>query len=345
MVKLRVAVIGAGIGRYGLAPAFLLNPKVEIAAVCTSRQETADAFAKAYNVKKAYGSWEQLLEEDLDAVVIATPPTVQAKISSAAAAKNIPLFLEKQIAANLPESHQLLDAIRQRNILSCVNFIFPELPTWRLMKNYLDAGRLGQIRHIFLNWRLESFDTARKTPDIWKTQDALGGGVLQHFLSHSFHYLEHLFGKIKELRCTLSPAPDLRADGSSSASLDLIFANNLIAHIAASNSAYAGAGHSLEIYGSEGTLLLKNETKDFVLGFKLYHAPRGQEMQKVGAEASHGYLDSRILPIRHLADRFIESIEGADITHPTIDDGHRVQVLLDSAKRSAAKRSFVDAHP
>ncbi len=80
---LTVAIIGGGIGRYGIAPALLLHPKVKITAICTSHQETADAFAKQHKIPKAYSSWQELITQDFDALVIATPPFVQAEITAA----------------------------------------------------------------------------------------------------------------------------------------------------------------------------------------------------------------------------------------------------------------------
>lgn len=343
--KLRLAVVGGGIGQYGILPAFLLDPRIEVVAVSTSREETAQSFAKKFNIPKAYGSWQKLLEEEIDIVAIATPPLVQQEITDAFISRKIPLFLEKQIGLDLLRSQHWLSKVQEHQIPTCVNFIFPELHTWRLMHNYLKEGRVGPIRHVFLNWRMESYDHCRKTPYIWKTVDALGGGVLQHFLSHSFHYLENLFGEIKQLRCTLSSAPDLSPNGSSSATLDLIFENGLIVHVAASNAAYSGIGHTLEIYGSEGALFLKNETKDPVLGFKLYSAMRGKEVELIDAEAAyHPYplSDSRIPPIKRLVDQFIDSVEGKVGRHPTLKEGYRVQFLLDCAKRAAESHTLLD---
>ncbi len=191
---------------------------------------------------------------------------------------------------------------------------------------------------------MESYDNQKRTPHSWKTIDRLGGGVLQHFLSHSLHYLELLFGKVKKIRCLLEPAKDLHPEGSAYASLDLMF-DDLMVHVAASTSAYGGIGHSLEIYGSEGSLVLKNEMNDPVLGFKLYHAMRGQEMQLVEEEAKYHPLpasDSRIFPISRLIGQWIDSIGGKATTHPTIDAGHRVQELLESARKAAKNHQWTN---
>jgi predicted dehydrogenase len=331
----RVAVVGGGFGRYGILPAFLLNDGIEVIAVCTSNIKTAEHFANQYHIAKAFSSWQAMLQEEIDVLAIAAPPAIQGEITCAALEKKIPVFLEKQIALDSSQSGQLLTIANRNQVASCVNFIFPYLSTWQKVYSYIAAGILGEIRHVFLNWRMESYDNYHRNKNIWKTNDEQGGGVLQHFLSHSFHYLEVFFGKIIELRCILSSAADLHTSGSTFASLDLIFSNNLIVHVAATSSAYAGIGHSLEIYGSKGSLVLKNETQDVVAGFKLYYAARDKQMELIDEECR--YLaeqtnDSRVIPTSQLVNAFLKSLAGEPVTHPTINDGHRVQQLLNFAK-------------
>jgi predicted dehydrogenase len=341
---MRVAVIGGGFGRYGILPAFLLNDAVEVIAVCTSSKETAERFATQYQIPKAFNSWQELLKEDIDILAIATPPAIQAEITYAAIEKKISVFLEKQIALDFSQSEQLLEIANRSQVSSCVNFIFPYLHTWEKIYTYLITGRLGKLRQVFLNWRMESYDVCNRNPNIWKTNDIQGGGVLQHFLSHSFHYMESFFGKITELRCMLNSTADLHNDGSTFASLDLIFPNNLIGHVAASSSAYAGIGHSLEIYGSEGSLILKNETRDAVAGFELYYAERGKPYELVDTEAKYlvGHTnDSRVMPTSRIVNAFLKSLTGGPVTHPTINDGHRVQQLLNFAKIANSNRCLI----
>jgi predicted dehydrogenase len=341
---MRLAIIGGGFGRYGILPAFLLNDNVEIVAVCTRHQETAEAFAKQYQVPKAFHSWRAILEEDIDMIAIVVPPIIQAEITTAALEKKIPLFLEKQIALDAQQSQQLLEIANRNQVATCVNFIFPYLHTWQLMHSYLSTGAIGQIRQVFLSWRMESYDNHLKNADSWKTNDTKGGGILQHFLSHSFYYLEFIFGKIHFLRCMLTPTVDLHTGGSTFASLDLVLPNDVIAHVAASSSAYAGAGHSLEIYGSEGSLILQNTTSDPVAGFKLYYAARGEETKLIDHEARYltGHkTDSRVMPTSRLINTFLKSLTGESIKHPTIRDGHRVQHLLQFAKVSNSNQQLV----
>src|ERR1700740_3580247 len=73
--KIRVGIVGASASR-GFAsiahiPALCALPQFEIAAVCTARQETAEAAARHYGVLHAFADAEQLARHaDVDLVTI-----------------------------------------------------------------------------------------------------------------------------------------------------------------------------------------------------------------------------------------------------------------------------------
>ena len=63
----RVGVVGANPERgWALAahlPALEAMADFEIAAVCTTRQETADETARIFNVPRAYAGWRAMLDD------------------------------------------------------------------------------------------------------------------------------------------------------------------------------------------------------------------------------------------------------------------------------------------
>lgn len=48
-------------------------PEVEVAALCDLKEELLDRESKKYGIKKAFRVFEDMLADDIDAVVIATP--------------------------------------------------------------------------------------------------------------------------------------------------------------------------------------------------------------------------------------------------------------------------------
>src|SRR5688500_19842775 len=93
----KVGVVGAGLksspdGREGWAtrahlPALKALPGLfEVAAVCTTRMETAQAAAQQFSVPRAYDSVERMLEAlpDLDIVCCCVSPIIHRQVVMAA---------------------------------------------------------------------------------------------------------------------------------------------------------------------------------------------------------------------------------------------------------------------
>ena len=72
--RTRVGVVGCGLIAQVMHLPYLveLSDRFEIAAVCDLREDVARACADRYGVPGVFTRWEDLLEDPLDAVLIAT---------------------------------------------------------------------------------------------------------------------------------------------------------------------------------------------------------------------------------------------------------------------------------
>jgi len=74
--KLRVGIIGANYTLIAHSHAWRAIPGIELAAVCTAHQETAEAAAKEYGIPKAYWDYRKMAEDkDLDIITVGTKPS------------------------------------------------------------------------------------------------------------------------------------------------------------------------------------------------------------------------------------------------------------------------------
>ena len=274
--QLRIGVIGIGFGQNVLVPAFAAEPHCKVAGICAGDFERARRVADRLDLPKAYGSWEDLVaDHDIDAVAIAAPPAIQPAIALAAFSNGKHVFCEKPLAASLEDGSNMLAAARLSGTAHMVDFEFPEVPAWRQAKHILDSGQLGQLTHVVVSWQVETY-AARMGLRTWKTDAGLGGGVLNSFISHSFHYLEWLIGPIRCLGARLFPptGTSTAGTGDSLAVLWLEHQNGVPSSLCVSNSAFLGTGHRIEIYGRQGSIVLDNPSKDYVNGFVLRHGTR-----------------------------------------------------------------------
>ena len=282
-------------------------------------------------------------EASLDAVAIATLPSQQPDIAEYALRKGIAVFAEKPLAATVEQARELEHIARASGLPNVVDFMFPELETWEMAKRLLDDGAVGKLRHVAVDWRMESYSHRKRIMN-WKTDASKGGGVLQHFGCHTLHYLEHLFGPIAELSATLASAEDLGARADTLAALSLRFHSGLSGAVFLCSAATQTSVHRVEAYGSDGSLVLANPTTDPVSGFEIKMASRqspGYAAVAVETIERNPDEDTRVAPVSRVVSRFLDwCIDGMPTT-PAFRDGLRVQELIATAHRSSAAKSAV----
>ena len=336
--KIGVGIVGIGFGQHVLLPAFAQDPRCQVTAICASNDQRAMAVAKKNAIQSPYGDWRKLIDSaTVNAIAIATPPALQSEIVTAAMAAGKPVFCEKPLATSLAKASSVAAAAKLAGLANMVDFEFPEISVWQECKRILTAGGVGRVRHFTVNWNVETY-VVRERLNSWKTQRRLGGGTLNLFVSHVFHYLEWFFGPITELCCQMfvtTPGAAQQDLSETLVNLSCTTADHVSGTVTVSTDAFLGTGHSLEVYGEEGTVLLRNETPDYIKGFRLLQGTRAaMKLNELSATESTSSQDGRLIAVGKLVRRFIDWVESGRPEGPDFQDGLRVQQLLDCAVRS-----------
>lgn len=344
--KIRVGVIGIGFGQAVHIPALRACPDFEVVAVCASTEERASKVASRLGIAQACGDWEKLVEDSsIDALTIATPPELQSEIALAALERGKAVFCEKPIALDSVAAERMVEAAERAQVANIVDFELLEVDAFRCLDEVLRAGKIGRLLQLAVNWHVET-RSARMGVSSWKTRSAEGGGVLSNFVSHSFSYLETLVGPIARLCVQLGAAPDLRSpEDDTFTSLQLEFESGAVGSLVASCNAFLGSGHGIEFYGSEGSLRLEQRWSGTASGFavRLATRDRGRYEELLGpAPRSPQDADDRIMPVSRLMARFASWIRSGEVSGPCLRDGLRVQQLLDLARLSSSRGSWVE---
>jgi predicted dehydrogenase len=340
---IRLGIVGCNYGRTVQLPAFRTDPRCEVVALAGTDAARTAELARQADIPQAYGDWAQMIEQaGIDAVAVATPPRVQPAIAVRAIERGKAVFIDKPMAADLDGATVMLQ--RAGNCPTAIDFGFPEVPAWRKAKALIEAGEIGAMRHVQVAFNVENHSTRMRLKN-WKSTTAEGGGALGNFVSHCFYYLEWLCGPIAGLSARLSGLPD-DPKIETSVTLTLAFASGVSGSLAMSSASYLGSGHRLEIYGEDGTLVLLNPTADYMRGFRLSHARRpATALAPVAVEddpLDRNFSDGRIAVVARIAARFLDAIEARRPARPGFAEGHRVQVLLDAARRSHATGCWID---
>jgi predicted dehydrogenase len=307
-------------------------------------QAKADESAQALAVPEAFGDWRDMLDPDrIDAVAIATPPSVQPEIALAALDRGLCVFAEKPLALSIDAAQTLVCAAEASDRANMVDFNFREVAAFRTAHDQLQSGVLGSIRHIVVTWHVESYANRARLQN-WKTDVSFGGGALSNFVAHSLDYLEWMVGPISSLCANLAVMPDDIRPNDAFVGLMMRFEGGAAGGLVMSAAAYRGSGHRIEIYGEEGSLILENPGPDYMRGFRLLLARRPNAWEPVGISTSEedSWHDGRVLPASRLAKRFTDWALRGEPCEPSFATGMRVQSLLDAARHSNNTGGWID---
>jgi len=133
-----IGVIGTGFGQYVHIPAFRMDSRCEVRAICSRELAKAQEIATKLGISHAYGDPAQLFANpNIDAIAIAVPPYRQPALIEAAAHAGKHLFCEKPVGSDLADARIACDAARASGVASAVDFIFPEIGAWAEAKRIL----------------------------------------------------------------------------------------------------------------------------------------------------------------------------------------------------------------
>lgn len=341
---IRLGIVGVNYGRTVQLPAFRADPRCQVVALAGRDAARTVELARKAGVAKGYGDWRALVEDpEVQAVAVATLPSVQAQVATAALALGKPVFAEKPMAHDLASARAMLRQARLSGRPTMIDFNFHQIMPWQRAKAMLDAGAVGALRHVIVHWHVES-PSLRLRMRNWKSVGDDSGGVLGAFISHCFHYLEWFCGPIAGLSARVAGLPG-DADLETTVAMAITFQAGPLCSLSMSCASYLGGGHRLEFFGEDGTLVLANPGADYMRGFELLHAKRptaALERIAVSDPIDAQYPDGRIAPVSRLAKRFFDAIESGGTATPGFAEGYRVQRLMDAARRSHQRGCWID---
>lgn len=220
-----------------------------------------------------------------------------------------------------------------------IDFIFPEIPEWYKAKKAIEDRMIGKVLSINVDWKFLSYDLKNHIKS-WKTDVGQGGGALSYYFSHAFYYLEYFMGRIKSVQSTFSTSEKSLNKGETGINMTMLFENGCMGN-ANMDISYTGLQkHAVEFHGEGGTMILQNNSNDFVDNFELIvNTQKGIKKikpKKIFDLTHNESEDPRIKVIRPIAERFINWCNTGVAAKPDFQDGLRVQELIEMARISAS---------
>ncbi len=151
--KIKLGLVGCGGRGMWIAPRFLKNGPYVFTACADYYAHRADKFGEAFNVAPEHrhttlSGYKQLLDDDIDAVVIETPPYFHPEQAAAAVEAGKHVFLAKPVAIDVPGCQSIADSGRRatdKKLVFLVDFQTRNNPFYRETVKRVHAGKIGKL--------------------------------------------------------------------------------------------------------------------------------------------------------------------------------------------------------
>ena len=206
---LRIGILGAA----GIAPRAIVFPahatNHQLVAVGARDKSRAEEFAKQYQIKKAYGSYQEVIDDpDVDVIYNALHNGAHApwNIKALAAGKHV--LSEKPSVSNAVEAKEVLAATNKSGKVFMEAFHYYYHPMFQRLLTIIKSGEIGEVIKV---------ESALLTPTPDKSdlrmQFALAGGSLMDVGCYALHSQRMISQLISDGEPTIVKTDSNAADG------------------------------------------------------------------------------------------------------------------------------------
>ena len=142
-------IVGTGVIATAFAQDLRFVPTAEIVAIGSRAIDTAMAFAERFDIKRSYGSYDDLLADDnVQVVYIATPHAHHYATARAALEKGKHVLCEKPFTLDQAQADDIITVARSHGLFLMEAMWTRFLPHMRRVRELVATGAIGDIRLI-----------------------------------------------------------------------------------------------------------------------------------------------------------------------------------------------------
>jgi predicted dehydrogenase len=334
--KIKIGVMGAGfISDYHIPG--LQSAGADVAAVYSRREENARHQAEKYGIPAVTSDYKEILKrDDIQAVAILTPDFTHKELALEAAKAGKGILLQKPMALDSKECREIITAAEEFNVQLYVSFMHRYFEEVEMAQDLLAENALGRV----LSIRQRNATPGANWASWFYDKEKVGGGAIMQLGVHGIDLLRVLFGEIISVKATtellvkertLADGSQVRPNNEDFAVLFYRFASGAVAvHEVVYNEVAGTDRFRMEIYGDEGTALLRTEK-----GQLSFFAPRylGQKawLTPVFPAPDYNYRQHR---------HFLDILTGAAPSDNSAEAGLASILVAEAAYRSAGKNDW-----
>jgi predicted dehydrogenase len=149
---IRVGVVGLGYWGPNLARNIDAMEGAELTWCCDGRAEVRERLSAVHRNARFTGDLDELLaDDDLDAVVVATPVPTHADLAVRVLQAGKHCFVEKPLALSVADAERAVAASREAERVLMVGHLLQYHPGVAKLKEIAESGELGDIHYIYSN--------------------------------------------------------------------------------------------------------------------------------------------------------------------------------------------------
>jgi predicted dehydrogenase len=356
--RLRVGIVGAnperGWGTTVHIPALQALPGFEVAAVCTTRQDSADETARRFGIPRAYADYEALARDpdvDIVAICVKAPSHYGPVMAALEAGKHV--YCEWPLAVDALEAHAMLALAERRGVRHVVGLQARGSPIIRRVRDLVEGGYVGRVVSANLLVAIGGGGPTRAdVAGAYTATRATGATTMTIHGGHSLDAFCFCLGEFRALSGTvatqftttkiLETGETIAKDAPDQVIVNGVLENGAVAAAHINGGTLAGNGIRFRIHGSEGTLIV---THDGEFGMqmadlKLFGARAGAALAEIEIPADYsalprGDLSTSSHNVAHIYLRLAEGVRTGAPVSPGFDLALNRHRLLDAIQRSS----------
>jgi len=357
--KIRVGIVGAtvtqggsGWGAKAHVPAIEILPDYELKAVCTTREETAQASKEKFGAELAFTDINQMAahpEVDLVAVCVRAPGHYDLVMAGLNAKK--PVFCEWPLGANLKEAQEMNDLAKKNSLSTIVGLQARSDPTLMYARDLVAQGYIGNVLAANMT-AVSQADVERGPGRIYQGDRKNGANTMTISGGHSIDALCYVLGEFSEVSARVNTlikewkhadtGEMMKVDSPDCVSVAGVLKNGAEVSYQVVAVPHNPSGNRFEIYGSQGTLVI-NGSANIAPGLNVLHGSKGKDPLVEMAPPDEYKLAPEGTPqgpprnVTQAYVRYADSLLKGEVLAPDFSDAVVRHRLLDAIERSAAE--------
>ncbi|MEB3161134.1 MAG: Gfo/Idh/MocA family oxidoreductase [Synechocystis sp.] len=242
-------IIGTGKIAHDFAQGLRYVKRATLTAIASRQQEKAQHFATKFKIEKAYGSYEQLVNDPtIDIVYIATPHHRHKDDCCLALNAGKPVLCEKPFAMNALEAQTIVNLAREKQLFCMEAMWMRFLPLIQEIKTLIDQGMIGSVKYLKADF---GYPVSNLSPN--RFFDPNGGGALLDRGVYLISLALYLFGEPESIR---SHAVIGKTGIDEQSSISLCYADGTQAILFSTLNTFAD--NEATFYGTKGRIKIGN---------------------------------------------------------------------------------------